>query len=666
MNPYERKLLDLLSNHDVTFFIPPFQRNYEWTPEQCRILWNDITGTAAKNIRGQKTEHFFGAVTYYKTDTTFGEPDILVLVDGQQRITTTMLFLAALRDVCGDPKKADLIDSKYLKNQNATGEKDEYKVKLKQVETDWSAYKKLILNAKKTMTEEEKVSSVVVNYQYFFDKLSEWKKGGHDPFDLLDKGLRLFSVITIELKPMENTWENPQEIFESMNSIGKPLSLADLVRNHLLFGEKPKRQDELYRKYWLVMERSVPQRVSGFIRDFMQLRGKCSYPVTSEANHKRLYQEFKLLFASTPSESLLKELAEYSKIYALIFGDDSGEKQINILLSDFRQLGVTTAYSFILSLLAEWKSGKLPTDGLCELLSAFKIYCVRRRIVRLAAGENNLFPRLVQHDPDLIAARDKGGKLFEILAKTKYATRLPNDIELSQTLGTMSNFYSLKYCKYCLALVEEALTKNRPNIETDDLLQIEHIMPQTLNAKWEKELGPVGISEHPQIVHSIGNLTLIRHNQELGNKPFADKKIIYEHHAGLQIAREKIIDQAKWDSAAIAERAKWLIAFMVGTVLPIPESFRKANNFNVKKSAKSKKLSFVELGLIGEDISFIDDPTITAKVVGDTEVEFEGKTMKLSPLTRELKIRQGRCKTSGAYQGAQYWQYEDMKLADLM
>lgn len=664
MTPSERKLLDLLSNNDVTFFIPPFQRNYEWTPEQCRILWNDITETAVKNIGGQKTEHFFGAVTYYKTDTTFGEPDILVLVDGQQRITTTMLFLAALRDICDDSKKAAFIDSRYLKNQNATGENDEYKVKLKQVETDWPAYKKLILGEK--MTEAEKVSSVFVNYRYFVEKLSEWKKEGHNPFDLLDKGLLLFSVITIELKPVENTWENPQEIFESMNSIGKPLSLADLVRNHLLFGEKPKRQDELYKKHWLVMEQSVPQRVSGFVRDFMQLRGKCSYPVTSEGNHKRLYQDFKLLFASTQSESMLKELAEYSKTYALILGADSGEKRIDILLNDFRQLGVTTAYSFILSLLAEWKSGKLSTDGLCELLSAFKIYCVRRRIVRLAAGENNLFPRLVQHVPDLIAAGNKGEKLFEILAKTKYATRLPNDIELSQTLGTMSNFYSLKYCKYCLALVEEALTKNRPDIETDELLQIEHIMPQTLNAKWKTELGPDGISEHQQIVHSIGNLTLIRHNQELGNKPFADKKIIYEHNAGLQIAREKIIDQVKWNSNAIAERAKWLIAFIVETVLPIPESFRKANNFNVRQQAKSKKLSFEALGLIGEDISFIDDPTITAKVVGDTEVEFEGKTMKLSPLTRELKIRQGQCNNSGSYQGAQYWQYEDMKLADLM
>ena len=664
MKPNEQKILDLLSNHDVTFFIPPFQRNYEWTPEQCRILWDDMKNTSRKNIDGQRSEHFFGAITYYKTDTSFGEPDVLVLVDGQQRITTTMLFLAALRDICGDVKKAGLIDSRYLKNQNATGEQDEYKVKLKQVETDWPAYRKLILGDE--MTEAELATFVYVNYLYFKEKLLEWKKDGGDPFVLLDKGLLLFSVITIELKPVENPWENPQEIFESMNSIGKPLSLADLVRNYLLFGEKPKRQEDFYKKYWLVMERSVPLRVSTYIRDFMQFRGKCSFPVTSEANHKRLYQEFKKLFAGIQAESLLKELSEHSKIYGLILGADSGEKRVDTILGDFRQLGVTTSYSFLLALLVEWKAERLSTDGLVSLLSAFRTYCVRRRVVKLVAGENRLFPRLVQFVPDLVAAGDKENAMFTRLSQTEFATRLPNDIELANTLTAMSNFYSLKYCKFCLALVEELLTKHRPDIESDDLLQIEHIMPQTLNAKWRAELGQEGVDVHPQIVHSIGNLTLIRHNQELGNRPFAEKKEIYENHAGLQIAREKIVSKEKWDASAIAERAKWLISFVAEKVLPIPAQMRTANNYSVRKQTKSKGLSFKDLGLIGEEIVFIDDDAITAKVVSDTEVEFEGKVTKLSPLTREIKIRQGRCNQSGAYQGAQYWKYEDIRLAELM
>ncbi len=664
MTPNERKLLDLLSNNDVTFFIPPFQRNYEWTNEQCDVFWRDVVVTAEKNVSGTRTEHFFGAVTYYQTDATFGEPSILVLVDGQQRITTTMLFLAALRDVCEDTRKATFIDDRYLKNKNSSGDNDEFKIKLKQVETDWAAYKKLILG--EAATEIEKVSSVYSNYQFFKDRLSNVRKEGKDPFVLVEKGLALFSIITIELKPAENTWENPQEIFESMNSIGRPLSLADLVRNHLLYGATPKRQEELYKKYWLGMEQAVPLKVSAFIRDFMQLRSKGPYPVASEANHKRLYQEFKLLFSDYDPSALLRELSSFANMYSWILGVKSGDRKIDRLLGDFRQLGVTTAYSFILSLLAEWKAEALTTEDLEMLLSAFRIYCVRRRIMKLAAAENKLFPRLVKFVQDLVFAENKGLRMFQILCKTEYATRLPNDIELGRTLETMDNFYSLKYCKFCLAIVEETLTKCRPDVEDDHLLQIEHIMPQTLNAKWKSCLSADDIERHPQIVHSIGNLTLIRHNQELGNKPFDEKKEIYENHAGLQIAREWITDNEEWNAETIDKRAHWLIKLLVEQVLPIPNEMRNTNNFNVKKQAKSKYLSFEELGLIGEEITFIDDSDIKAKVVSDTEVEFEGKLTKLSPLTREIKIRQGRCNKSGAYQGAQYWKYEDTRLAELM
>ncbi len=466
MTPSDRILLSLLSNNDVTFFIPPFQRNYEWTNEQCDVFWRDIDVTARRNLAGERSEHFFGTVTYYQTDSTFGEPNILVLVDGQQRITTTMLFLAALRDTCGDAKKANLIDNKYLKNQNSSGEKDEFKVKLKQVETDWPAFKKLILA--EPLSEVERVSAVYSNYQFFKDKIVEVQKEGRDPFSLVEKGLALFRVITIELKPAENTWENPQEIFESMNSIGKPLSLADLVRNHLLYGESPKQQEELYRKYWLVMERSVPNKVSAFMRDFMQLHAKCPFPVASEANHKRLYHDFKRLFDDHETASLLQELSDYARIYALILGSNSGEK------------------------------------------------------------------------------------------------------------------------------------------------------------------------------------------------------VIYENHAGLQIARDMITSCEKWDAEAISLRANWMIGLLVNSILPIPDEMRTANNYNVRKQVKSKSLSFEEMGLIGEEITFVDDSDIVAKVVGDTEVEFEGKRMKLAPLTREIKIRQGRCNKSGAYQGAQYWKYEDTRLAELM
>ena len=145
MKASENYLLSILSNNDVTFFIPPYQRNYEWGRDQCEVFLQDILKTMYANLKGNSSEHFFGTVTYFQSETVFGQPNKLVLIDGQQRITTTMLFLVALRDVIDNESIQAFIDSKYLKNCNATDDALEYKIKLKQVETDWSVYCAIIL-----------------------------------------------------------------------------------------------------------------------------------------------------------------------------------------------------------------------------------------------------------------------------------------------------------------------------------------------------------------------------------------------------------------------------------------------------------------------------------------------------------------------------------------
>ena len=136
MRSQEQKLLELLSNYSVTFFIPPYQRNYEWDESQCAAFWDDVLATYKKNKAGNKTEHFFGTLTYFQSEPIFGQPTQLVLIDGQQRVTTTMLFLLAMRDLLDDVRAKEFIDSSYLKNGKVSGENEEYKIKLKQVECD--------------------------------------------------------------------------------------------------------------------------------------------------------------------------------------------------------------------------------------------------------------------------------------------------------------------------------------------------------------------------------------------------------------------------------------------------------------------------------------------------------------------------------------------------
>ena len=658
MVPNEMKLLNMLSNNDVTFFVPPYQRNYEWTTEQCEAFFDDVEKTYEKNSHGHRTEHFFGSITYFQTERPFGQTNELVLIDGQQRITTTMLFLCAVRDISDDDALKNFINNKYLRNANARDEDNEYKIKLKQVETDWSVYVHLILQ--NALTDKEKTTIIYKNYRYFISRLTQFEQNGKDAARLIDLGLNKFSVISIELEPDRNEWENPQEVFESMNSLGKPLSLADLVRNYLLLGLNGKTQETLYKKYWLHIEQTLPGQVSNYIRDFMQRHYKTSYKKATEANYKELYRIFKEIFSGLGAETVMKKLSNCASLYASLLPDGkTGHPSIDYELKDIQFLRVTTAYSFLLALLDAWKGEAFSDDDIVSILHVFKIYIIRRRILGLTQAENKAFPLYVNYLDQLENAPDKGKAMLDILAHQENRLRLPNDIELGRYLET-ANFYNLQSCRFILSLIEEKLTKNRPG---DEKIQIEHIMPQTLNQSWKEELGPDYETVHQEYVNTIGNLTLIRHNQELGNKSFSLKKEVYENNAGLQIARTDITNRKKWNKASITNRARWIIGYLLTEVIPIPEEMRRTNNFKIKAT---RGLSFLELQLIGETISFCPDSSITAKVVSDKEVEFEGRRWLLSPLTRELFRRMGMLNKSVAYKGSQYWSFDGIKLSSII
>ena len=289
------------------------------------------------------------------------------------------------------------------------------------------------------------------------------------------------------------------------------------------------------------------------------------------------------------------------------------------------------------------------------------VYFLRRRILGLTAGENKALPELSRKIKDLEKADDKKTLLIQILSDQESTMRLPNDIELERELKVM-NFFNLKNSKFLLALIEEKITKKRPDLD-DEKLQIEHIMPQTLSQEWIVSLGDGCEDMHQQYVNTIGNLTLIRHNQELGNKPFDEKKAVYQNKTSIQIAKTEITDKQSWGRQEIEKRATWIIKFLLHDVLPIPDEMRHKNNFS---ATKKRKLSFIDLQLVGEDIRYVKDPTIKATVVTDREVSFEGKVWKLSPLTKEIETRRGTVTKSGAYQGAHFWEYQGIRLTDMM
>lgn len=661
MFPSEKKLLKLLSNNDVTFYIPPYQRNYEWTNEQCKVFFDDIIKTAEANLGNRRVEHFFGTITYFESEQKFGEPSKLILIDGQQRITTTMLFLVALRDITtvDKDKDKDFITKKYLENDNISDD-SEYKIKLKQVETDWDAYKKIIISSK-DISVKDKESAVYRNYKFFYDELTLIKEKYNLQL-LIDKGLSEFSVITIELYPERNSWENPQEIFESMNSLGKPLSLADLIRNYLLLGLSAEEQEKFYHNYWVAIERMLPGKLSDFIRDYMQCKADRPFPKAKEANYKELYASFKGLFDKKEKKDILEDLVEYASIYESIVGEKSLQnKEIDRLLKDINVLGATTTYSFIMEILKRWENRDFTDIEIIELLNVLYIYIWRRRLCGLSSGENKKIPLWNKKIEQIINSINKKDAFCEIISCEDTSMRMPNNTELRKILKT-SDCYALKQLRFLFTLIEEKLSKSRPDL-SDKNLQIEHIMPQTLNEEWKKMLGDDYINIHNEYLHSIGNLTLIRHNQELGNNSFDKKKDIYVNNSALIISQKEITNNEEWDGKAIEKRTNWIVDFILNEVLPVPENIF---DLNAPKLRRMKhKSSFVSAGVIGKLINYIEDKSIVARVIDDKNVEFEGKIWKLSPLTREIKKRKGECNESGAYQGTRFWEYNGISVWDL-
>lgn len=663
MKATETHLLSVLSNNDVTFFIPPYQRNYEWDKSQCEVFYHDVYKTTIGNKEGIDTEHFFGTIVYVQNEAIFGQPSKLILTDGQQRVTTTMIFLAAIRDVIDDKKAKEFINSKYLKNLNSSDD-TEYKIKLKQVETDWESYRNIILEY--DLTSENKDSAIYRNYSYFINKLKSVKEMGQiDLQEVISKGLDKFSIVTIQLEPIKNKWENPQEIFESMNSLGKPLSLADLVRNYLLMGKNAEEQDLLYKDYWLSIEKKLSGELSNFIRDYMQYKAEKDYKKATPANYKELYSNFKILFKDSDTKQLLTELKRFSNYYSYaVLGKTTDNNIIDQKLEDLRNINVTIIYSFLLSIFYNREIENFQDTDVIQILDAIIIYFLRRRILKLTSGENKSFPTLVKEIKPLINSENKKVEMFNILSNQDNSVRLPNDIETMNELRNM-NFYNFKYSKFLLSLLEENITKSKP--EANEYLQLEHIMPQTLNADWQEDLGDDYELVHLDYLNSIGNITLIRHNQELGNKKFSIKKDVYINKAGLQIAKTEIVNRTKWNKKSIQNRTNWIISIILEEVIPIPENMRNKNNYKQKQLGKrEKRLSFNELDLIGETINYISEPTIEAVIVDDKDVLFENKTWKLSPLTREIEKRKNRVNNSGAYQGAQFWEYQGIKLSDIM
>ena len=550
MKATEAKLLDLLKKAPQ-FVIPIYQRTYSWTKKECRQLWDDIVRTGSDDTIAV---HFIGSIVYIErglggpgpvTVTVFSP---LLVIDGQQRLTTVMLLIAALAKAMTGTEPVDgfsprKLKNNYLCNPDETGERH-YKLILSQID-------KASLTAIIDSSEQPKEFSLRVteNFQLFEELIAE--RNGN--FVAVCNGLAKLVVVDIALNRSQ---DNPQLIFESMNSTGLDLNEADKIRNFILMGLEPQLQTRLYEQYWRPMEVDFGQKAYGthfddFIRHYLTVK-------TGEIpNIREVYAAFKS-HAKLPAvesagvEVLIKEIRTFAHYYcAMAFGAEP-EPTLNNAFHDLRELKVEPAYPFLLELYDDYEKGTLTLSDFITAVRLVEAYVFRRAICAIMPNSLNRtfasFSKALKKDRYLESIQ------AHLLAMPSYR-RFPNDDEFRRDLQTR-DLYNFRSRSYWLRRLENHERRERVTVAE---YTIEHILPQNenLSPAWKAELGPEWKRVQDTWLHTLGNLTLTGYNSDYSDKSFHDKRDLKDK--GFRCSPLKLnagLGQLEnWNEDAIQKRA---------------------------------------------------------------------------------------------------------------
>lgn len=560
MKAKESKLLKFLQG-EKQFHVPIYQRTYSWLRPQCEQYWHDLL-TAGRSEK--VTAHFLGAVVYIgRGVNTVSDVSQFLVIDGQQRLTTTSLLLLALARHLGPEGEivmtteaedgtvsetritAARIRENHLVNRHEDGSDAFYKLMLTQ--TDRDTLRRLLDGSP---LPDGPSNRILQNLQYFEDRLTDPEA----PVDLRDvyRGLQKLVIVDVAL---EQGSDNPQLIFESMNSTGLDLTQADLIRNFVLMGLEPKGQSKLYMDYWKPMETRFaarePQDFDRFVRDFLSLR----VPTSTPARLDQVYAAFKkYAFGQPDTAALVHDLAEMSRYYAAILDPASTEKDSDVrkALLDVAALKLEVAFPFLLQVYADWQREVIDKIEFLQVLRLTESYLFRRSICGVnSQGLNKLFPDLPRRiDPD-----DYVQSLQDALFDLKTYLRFPRDGEFKEALAHRDLYQVKRLCGYTLLKLE-----NHDHKEPIALggLTIEHILPQTenLHADWLAMLGADAEQVQSRYLHTLGNLTLTGYNSELSARPFAEKRDIKggftDSHLRLNAELSKL---SVWNEEQIQARA---------------------------------------------------------------------------------------------------------------
>lgn len=512
--------LNKLLNTSRQFIVPIFQRNYSWQKSQYEQLWFDIL--RASKFK-EKQNHFIGSIVYIDMGTPAGRPQQLLLIDGQQRLTTISILLCAIKDyVQKFNLETKLINLAKIKNQFLynSDEIDEDRYKLLLNVQDKETYIKLIDNT--IFTVNKPATNIIKCYEFFYERIEDFIKQ-YGQIDEIYAGIFKLSLVSISL---DKDSDNPQMIFESMNSTGKDLSQTDLLRNYLLMDLTPEKQTRLYKTYWKPMEelfgediyKNDVNKFDYFIRDFLTLK--------SDTGHickiNNVYENFKRYYLDNNCEkfAVLKDLFTYAKYYACIDLLQENDDELKLYWQEFKKLDSHVVYPFLLKLYDDYSRQILIKEDFKKILQVVISYLWRRAICEIPTNSlSKTFATLYQ----AVDKEDYVNSVIKAFVFKSSYKRFPSDYEVREKLQT-KDIYHFRLRKYLLEALENYYHKEPIDLNTANYT-IEHIMPQNIehNLSWQQMLGEDWQEVHSLYLHTLGNLTITGYNAEMSNKSFGEK-----------------------------------------------------------------------------------------------------------------------------------------------
>ncbi|MFA5344348.1 MAG: DUF262 domain-containing protein [Kiritimatiellia bacterium] len=535
------------------FIIPIFQRTYSWERSHCEQLWNDIVRVGGNT---DLNSHFIGSAVYIPEQETSAAISRWLVIDGQQRITTITLLLLALKrrletEHIEDPVSPALIEDYYLKNRYG---KDELGYKMLLTRTDKDTLIAL-LDGKEPA---EPISlRIRDNFQYFTERMADANLG------VVYQGIQKLMIVDVRL---QQGLDNPQMIFESMNSTGKALTQADLIRNFVLMGLEHALQTRLYNDFWRPME--VAFGAENYIQEFDEFMRY--FLVIQTGNHRirrdDVYDEFKDYSRKHSVEDLLISLVEFARYYCNIALGKETDPILATAFQDIRELRADVCYPLLMEVYRDFHRHVITKDEFVEIIYLVESYVFRRAVCDVPTNSLRqtfaTFSRQLKKDRYVESVR----AAFLLLPSYR---RFPGNEEFERQIQ-VRNLYAFNRRSYWLRRFENHGRKERVQVQD---YTIEHIMPQneSLGEAWKADLGENWEHIHSQYLHTLGNLTLTGYNSEYSDRPFKEKRDREGgfRHSPLKL-NQGLAECEVWNESSIQARAQRL-AREAAVIWPAPQ-----------------------------------------------------------------------------------------------